>query len=467
MTGRLQLGMLCLFGWLLARSPRLFPRLLCRFVAWLIYFLLPRKRRILLRNLHAAFPDLSPPELRSLARESIRQMVSFALLAGAQPFFRPDTLKTLYHVPPETVGILRNTLNHNQPSLVLIPHLGPQECHTALPALLDFPVGEVGVIYRPLDARVVDQWIRKSRERFGLKLLSRKSSLPESLGLLRRNGSLVLLFDQSAGDRHGGLMTFFNQPCTGTPFVGMLANRFRPKIILLHAQPTGFWQVRFVAREVPADLPPEHCIFHAHQELEKLLREEPALRPAWLWMHDRWKTQRDPARLFHLQAKYDWRGEETAFAGHPPVYRPNLCLILLPEDSGLLHGVLPALFRLRDQRPDLQLIGIGQLPPGLTQNDAPFRRILPKPGGKAAVKTLRALAGEFPLWGISLEPVKHWPKVFTLTKPLLTAGILAPGVRDPGLTHAWRIPPGLSPGQWLPAFLASLGDTVDPITPKV
>ena len=59
----------------------------------------------------------------------------------------------------------------------------------------EFP--EFGSIFRPLDNPSADEFVKRSRERFGMRLLSRKEGFAEALKILRRRGLIGVLFDQN------------------------------------------------------------------------------------------------------------------------------------------------------------------------------------------------------------------------------------------------------------------------------
>lgn len=457
MKGLPALLFLRLFGWLLARGPEWFPRGLTFLLANLIFHGLRKKQRILLANLTASWPEMSPAEIRSLAKESVARMVEFALLACAQPFFSDQRIRQSFHIPPETARILEETLCADSPKLVLSPHLGPQECLTSLPMLLPFPVGEVGVIYRPLDLPVLDRWIRATRERFGLKLISRKTSLPDTIGLLRRKGALVLLFDQSAGDERGGLMTFWQRPCTSTPLVGLLARKFHPQTFFLYARPSGFWKISFVAAEIPPGLSPDHLIFHAHQWLENLLREDVPLRSSWLWMHDRWKTRRDPRNLWKNNVKFDWREEQEKYLGGPPAIRPSAVLVYLPATSAACDRLIPYLQSLLEHRPDLRLIALGEAAEHFPPEPNIFAESIPllDRGGSSA--EYDRIAGQFPILGLCPVATDRIPRELALTRPGHTVGIVPNRGRKSGFTHPWHPPGELSEEELIDGFFRHLG----------
>ena len=56
-------------------------------------------------------------------------------------------------------------------------HFAHWETQTWYPFLSSVPLPEFGVIFRPLDNPSADAFVKRTRERFGMKLLSRKQGL--------------------------------------------------------------------------------------------------------------------------------------------------------------------------------------------------------------------------------------------------------------------------------------------------
>src|SRR5258708_15920367 len=100
---------------------------------------------------------------------------------------------------PGTDDFFRSRVGQVRPTIMALPHLAGWEALTAMPLILGCTPPEVGVVFRPLDNRTLDTWVKKTRERYGIKLLSRKQGFAEAQKILRRGGAVALLFDQNAG----------------------------------------------------------------------------------------------------------------------------------------------------------------------------------------------------------------------------------------------------------------------------
>ena len=100
------LFLLKVVGWLIAHSPEGGLRLLAAMLGDLMYFALPRRRRVIDSNLHHAFPSRADRWRREIGRESCRRMVETGLLSLAIPFLSEQRLREI--VTLEGIGTAEN-----------------------------------------------------------------------------------------------------------------------------------------------------------------------------------------------------------------------------------------------------------------------------------------------------------------------------------------------------------------------
>src|SRR5258708_6155104 len=67
---RVSLFSIKILGWLVAHTPELLLRGVAAALGDAIFFFLPRRRRLVISNLHHAFPEKSPTWRRQIGRES-------------------------------------------------------------------------------------------------------------------------------------------------------------------------------------------------------------------------------------------------------------------------------------------------------------------------------------------------------------------------------------------------------------
>ena len=207
-------------GWLTARTPEEAGlRFLAAALGDFVFFCLPRRRRLVLSNLHHAFPEKPAAWHRTIGRASCRRLIETGLLSLATPYLDERRLRLMIRVSPEVLALYARHAADPAATLICSPHIAYWETQTAQPLVVPGPFPEFGIIFRPLDNPAADDFVKRSRERFGMKLLSRKEGFAEALKILRRRGFVGVLFDQNAG-LQGALATLFGRVCATTRIAG-------------------------------------------------------------------------------------------------------------------------------------------------------------------------------------------------------------------------------------------------------
>ncbi|MFN0012060.1 MAG: lysophospholipid acyltransferase family protein [Phycisphaerales bacterium] len=169
------------------------------------------------------------------------------------------------------VGSTLERLMRDQPVILITGHCGNWELLGYTLSVLDFPVH---ALYRPLDLKPLNDWVKRSRGRSGLILIDKfgaGDNLPEIIGT---GGVPAFVADQNAGDR--GLFV---------PFFGRLASTYKSiGLLALHANAAV---VCGMARRLPGP--------HA-DGVRYRMETADVIEPA------QWRGQPDP--LFYITARY-------------------------------------------------------------------------------------------------------------------------------------------------------------------
>jgi len=351
--------LLTLLGWTLAHTPEALLRALAAAAGDAVFFLLPRRRRIVLSNLSHAFPDRPRAWRHRVGRASCRRLIETGLFSLATPFLGEARLRTILRLSPDLPAAFAAHREHPQATLFCSPHIAYWEAQTAQALLLPQSLPEFGIIYRPLDNPAADTLVKRSRERFGMRLLSRKTGFQEALKILRRQGFVGVLFDQNAG-LQGALTTLFGRVCSTTELPGLMAEKFSGRVYGVYPRRLGFWRVELNVVPVPTDGTSAGTTIALNRWLEGLLTSDENVCASWLWSHDRWRNQDIPAKRFRLEAKRNLLDADSAARGLTELPRRTRLWVRLPNWLGDLVMVLPLLRALRASRPDAELTLIGK-----------------------------------------------------------------------------------------------------------
>lgn len=427
-------------GWVLAIIPESFVRVACAILGDLLYIFARRRRTTMLRNLHHAYPEKPLAWHRKIARESCRRLIEMGTFALASPWFNEKRARKILTIPEPSLIIL-NEIKASMPSGVgFIPHFTLTESLIMLS--VTFPgLPSQSAIFRPLGNKTLDDWIKKTRERYGFKLFSRKEGFNQALSLVREGGWVTVLFDQNAG-LSGALITAFQRVASATILPGLIAKKLQVPMFLFYAHRKAFWRADFIIEPLNCKVEPLSATLEANAKLEKYLNLSDDTCADWLWLHDRWKNQDMPNKRFHLEQKKNWLPQSINYHNWKSIPRKTRFWIRLPNWLGDVLMALPLIRALKRGRPDAEITL-------LTKVD--FIPLLDKIELADSLIALPSKSISYFFYFKSLR-IKYPDTYILFTNSLrgdieafLTGcpqrfGIIRSGQWRPLLTHAWKIP---------------------------
>lgn len=266
---------------------------------------LPFNRKRLARaeeNLVEAYPSMSKAERRALALESYGHI--FRL--GIEFAFMPRLLNFDGWVRHLTLGELapavRNLLA-DRPCVLITGHIGNWELIGSAISLLGFPLHAV---YRPLDLKPLDRWVRESRSRQGLTMVSKFGAVGDLPAVLKAGKPIGLVADQNGGDR-GVFVPCFGRLTSTYKSIGLMALQHEATVICGCARrdPTlrtdGALGYRMEVTDIfgPQDWsthpdPLFYLTARYRKAMEAMIRTAPE---QYLWMHRIWRSRPPHERL--------------------------------------------------------------------------------------------------------------------------------------------------------------------------
>ncbi|GHB90024.1 glycosyltransferase family 9 protein [Cerasicoccus arenae] len=439
------LKLIHIFGWFLARCPEAFSRALAAALGDLIYVLPTRRRRTILANLHHAFPEMGEAARRAIARTSCRRTVELALLLLVSPHYSTEQLRGRFQIDPFFEKELNENAESPEAAVAIVPHLCLMESLTLLPTLTAGPCPPIATIYRPLKQRALEDWVLRTRQRFGMRLLSRKEGFAEAIQMIRDKKVVAILFDQNAGNT-GLLSTFLGRVCSSTELPGMLAAKYNTRYVAVWTERTGFWRGVLKMEELPKPATAQEGVFIANDWFEKKMIAEPAFRTDWLWLHDRWRTQDQANRRLQLKHRRDALPDEIAWRGWDGLPRNTRIWIRMPNWLGDVVMALPLIRAIQQARPDAQITLLARKQFTAFLNCLPgIGRVitLPPKNSHEEGTFFADCALEYPDTHILFTNSFRGDREAKRIGAPQRFGILRPGKSRPLLTHHWALPSGL------------------------
>ncbi|MBY0311149.1 MAG: lysophospholipid acyltransferase family protein [Phycisphaerales bacterium] len=251
------------------------------------------KRRVqrTMDTIGVAFPGMPEAERHEHAMQAYEHLFMLGVEMAYTPrLITPDSWpQYLRLIGLEPAARLMLT---GRPCVMITGHCGNWELLGYAMAVLGF---RMHALYRPLDMKPLDQWLRRTRQRRGLELLDKFGAVKAMPELMSRGELVAFIADQNAGDR-GLFVPFFNRLASTYKSIGIMAMQFDAPIVC--------GQARRLVRSRDAEdgsmsIPPQSAGF-AEYDGTHPLRYEIVVHD--IIMPEDWKSEPDP--LFYVSARY-------------------------------------------------------------------------------------------------------------------------------------------------------------------
>jgi Kdo2-lipid IVA lauroyltransferase/acyltransferase len=275
----------------LGRMPRPLARLWASGLASLVYWLFGRLRRVGMRNLAMALPDLSCDARTAILRGVYRhlgwQLVEFCRMTRYTPqnssnWMRTEGLENYLAAQARGKGVL-----------IVTGHLGAWELSSFYHSLMGHPMG---MVIRRLDNRRLDTFVNGIRCMHGNYVLHKDDFGRGLLTAMRKGGTVGILMDTNITPPFGAFVKFFGMDACTALGLAHVARKTGAAVL------PGFmlWEPseqRYVLHfgpeiKIPHTADVSADILAGTQSctaaIESWIRRYP---DQWLWIHRRWKTR--------------------------------------------------------------------------------------------------------------------------------------------------------------------------------
>lgn len=260
-----------------------------RIVGYAIWALMPGRRRIVARNLRIVTdPTLRADKLRPMVRRNIvRTTMNLACSLKTGLMKEREAARS---IRMEGADVFEANGSNGQTVVSCIPHAGNWEILARIRPYFG-RVEHFGSMYRRLANPLLEDFVYKTRTRYGCEMYSKENGIREVLKVARKGGLLGVLSDQFT--REGVYVPYFGKVTGVTPLPALIYKRCKGKghLFSVFTRNTGLgrWDA-VLGREIHL---PEHCdsvtaiTMQVNLALEKCQRENIL---DGFWMHHRWKT---------------------------------------------------------------------------------------------------------------------------------------------------------------------------------
>ena len=279
------------FKWIVTHLPERILNIVLNSLAYLIYLLDKKHRKVIGANLDFAFDDrLSQKEKREIVKKCYKNLIYFlADFIKNQGITKEELSKK---VEFKNEHILKDALKRKEKIILITAHYGNWEL---IPLSLGAFFAPITIVGRDLDSKSMNEILRKNREQFNIKLISKKGAMRGLIKELKQNRMVGLLVDQNTTENEGILINFFGKLARHTPTASLLSRRFNAKIIPVFISTNDykkytitFYEPIICKKSKDYDKDIKECTQAQANITQKVIEQKP---DEWFWFHRRWKNQ--------------------------------------------------------------------------------------------------------------------------------------------------------------------------------
>ena len=257
-------------------------------LTFLFFYIVPLRKKVVLKNLQIAYPKDSLLNTKKLAFKIYKSFAITLVELLYLPYLkRQEIIDAVECVNPE---VIVEKYNEGKGIILLSSHYGNWE-FIAISVALQVKI-PFSVIVKPLRNPYVYDWMNKARTKLGNEIVPLGISIRKTYQTLKEKKIVAMVADQR-GPREGVRVNFFGREVSVYTGPAALALKTGSPIIFgIPVRQENYKYRTFLVEISRSDLPEsdEDKIKEISQRhtsyLEKMIRENPE---QWLWMHDRWK----------------------------------------------------------------------------------------------------------------------------------------------------------------------------------
>jgi KDO2-lipid IV(A) lauroyltransferase len=248
------------------------------------------RKRVVEKQVAAAFPELNHDAVVDLARESYRHLGrAFIETALLDAVGRQGVLDLVELV--QGWEIVEDVMAKGRGAVLVTGHIGNWELAGAYVAARGIPLD---AIVRGMANPLFDTYVNKARDAVGMTVVHDQDAVRRTPRSLRAGRAVAFVADQGVLGLASTYVPFFGRPAKTPRGAAVFALRFEVPVIFVVAlrQPNGRFRVvveRIEARRTGnMDRDVDAIVASFTQHLEKRVRAVPA---QYFWQHRRWRRQ--------------------------------------------------------------------------------------------------------------------------------------------------------------------------------
>lgn len=259
-------------------------------IGMLGYFPLGIRKRVVVRQIAAAFPGLDERQVRDLARRAYAHLGRVAIEVALVARLGREGVLSLFEEESD-FPLVQQRLAEGRGVIAFTGHVGSWELAGAYLAARGVPIDAVA---RRMNNTLFDAYLNKARTDVGMTVVYDNEAVRRIPRAMKEGRLVGLVADQGVMGLASTFVTFFGRPAKTPRGPAVFALRYKVPILFISAvlQPSG--KYRLCVEEIPAidtgdrDADVDATVARFTASLERMVRHYPE---QYFWHHRRWKRQ--------------------------------------------------------------------------------------------------------------------------------------------------------------------------------
>lgn len=254
---------------------------------FIIYYIIPYRKKIVFKNLHNSFPEWDDKKIRKTARKYYRFFCDMLIESAFSPFMKEKDIEK--RMSYKNLELLHELYKKGKSIILVTSHYANWEWNARIAKLIKH---KAIFIYKPLQNQYFDRFIAKSREKYGAKTVPMERTLRFLIEKDKEKIHTLTYFlaDQRPLKKNIQYWTkFMNQDTPVYTGPEKIARKLDMAVVFQKTErkSRGFYESEFILlSDNPTEMEEFEIMRLYFKNLEKSIRKNPQY---WLWTHNRWK----------------------------------------------------------------------------------------------------------------------------------------------------------------------------------
>lgn len=259
----------------------------------LLYYVLSYRKKVVMGNLRASFPEKSEKELQRICKDFYHYLCDMFLETFKTLTISKDEMVKRCRFTPETVALFNKLSAENKSAVLVMGHKGNWEWAGNTFSILCQQ--QLYVIYHPLGNKNFNDLMYRMRTRFGTKLIAMQDTFREMVKNRKEVNATAFIADQSPQPATAQWIPFLHQDTPVSKGTEKIAQKMNSPVVYVSVikEKRGYYRVeaKMLIENPTAENEGTITVLHT-RKLEEDIIAQPA---TWLWSHRRWKHKRPQA----------------------------------------------------------------------------------------------------------------------------------------------------------------------------